>query len=49
MFNLPPSFLIVSLACGAWGVSAIVTRHRVATPAADDGDHHHPVVARVTA
>ena len=34
MFNLPPSFLIVSLACGAWGGSAIVTRHRVAPPAA---------------
>ena len=49
MFNLPPSFLIVSLACGAWGVSAIVTRHRVAAPAADHGDHHHPVVTRVTA
>ena len=49
MFNLPPSFLIVSLACGAWGVSAIATRHRVAAPAADHGDHHHPVVTRVTA
>ena len=48
MFNLPPSFLIVSLACGAWGVSAIVTRHSVTAPAADHGDHHHPVVARVT-
>ena len=49
MFNLPPSFVIVTLACGAWGVSAIATRHHVAVSVADHGDHHHPVVTRVTA
>jgi zinc/manganese transport system permease protein len=49
MFNLPPSFLIVSLACVAWGASATVMRHRVASAPADHHDHHHPVPARVTA
>ncbi len=50
MFNLPPSFFIVSLAFVGWAGSLVVTRgRRPARPEPRHHDHHHPPVTRVTA
>jgi zinc/manganese transport system permease protein len=44
MFNLPPSFCIVSLSCAVWLVTLVVTRsgRRAARHHAPAHDHHHP-------
>jgi zinc/manganese transport system permease protein len=48
MFNLPPSFFIVTLAFTAWGGSLVVTRGRhVEHTHPRSHDHHHPPVMTV--
>ena len=50
MFNLPPSFLIVSLAFVIWGSSLVLTRDRMRpSRAGPHDDHHHPEPVRLTA
>jgi zinc/manganese transport system permease protein len=51
MFNLPPSFAIVTLSCGAWAVSLLVTRDRLGTTGhrRHVDDHHHPRPGHLTA
>jgi zinc/manganese transport system permease protein len=56
MFNLPPSFCIVTLAFLAWVVTLAVTRRGSRTRAItgtvaskhDGGDHHHPEPAQLS-
>jgi len=48
MFNLPPSFFIVTLAFIAWGGSLVVTRgRRVDRAHPVSHDHHHPPIMTV--
>jgi zinc/manganese transport system permease protein len=51
MFNLPPSFAIVTLSCGAWGVSLLLTRDRLRASGhhRHTHDHHHPRPGHLTA
>jgi zinc/manganese transport system permease protein len=51
MFNLPPSFAIVTLSCGAWAVSLWVTRDGLGTATRHHAghDHHHPRPGHLTA
>lgn len=49
MFDLPPSFCIVSLSCVTWVLTLVATRARRPAPRAHDGhghDHHHPEPVR---
>jgi zinc/manganese transport system permease protein len=49
MFNLPPSFFIVSISFACWLVAVVVDRHRAAssTPLDPPIDRHHPGHASV--
>jgi hypothetical protein len=52
MFNLPPSFFIVSVAVATWLVTLAATRerHRAARPVTgEDVDRHHVHPTRLTA
>ena len=51
MFNLPPSFFIVSISFVCWLLAIIVDRRRAPSPAVVDPpvDRHHPGHASVTA
>lgn len=48
MFNLPPSFCIVTLACATWLVALVATRdrRRPAGQPSPGHDHHHPEPAQ---
>ena len=51
MFNLPPSFAVVTLAFLAWAVSLVVTRDRLGGRGGGAGhhhDHHHPKAGHLT-
>jgi zinc/manganese transport system permease protein len=48
MFNLPPSFLIVSIAFAAWLVALAVRRERHGPVAVVVDHHHHPPPVSVT-
>ena len=50
MFNLPPSFLIVTLAFVAWAVSAALRGRSAAHGTSGHAhDHHHPPAVRLSA
>ncbi|HET9601627.1 MAG TPA: hypothetical protein VFP08_08540, partial [Acidimicrobiales bacterium] len=50
MFNLPPSFLVVTLAFVAWAVSAALRGRSAAHGTSGHAhDHHHPPAVRLSA